>query len=196
MKIILTALVSGVFSICQAQQDTGYAHEVLYELSSKKYHGRGYYGNGEIKAAKYICSQMEEIGLGKVGGKQYQSFPITGSIITKSTLKINDISLELGKQFLPGSANPTSSTKIWTTENVSYTILHIDSNTTKESLVKFFEKDITGALLIDTFGVKSKVNMRSIWSFIEKKELKRCSKCLRMILTMMWPGVHRILVYL
>ncbi len=96
-----------LLGFCKAQ-DTSYAHQVMYELSSKKYHGRGYYKKGALKASKYIAHQMAEIGLEPMGQEGfYQSFPMQVNVIKKTGLWINGTRLRNGIQFLPDCGNPT-----------------------------------------------------------------------------------------
>jgi hypothetical protein len=80
----------------------------MYELSSKKYHGRGYYKRGALRASKYIAQQMAEVGLEPMGQEGfYQSFPMQANVIKKTGLWINGTRLRNGIQFLPDCGNPT-----------------------------------------------------------------------------------------
>jgi aminopeptidase YwaD len=67
-------IVSEVFS-----QDISYAKDILNEISSDKYLGRGYVKKGDKKAAKYINQQFKSIGLKPMNGNSYYqnfSFPV------------------------------------------------------------------------------------------------------------------------
>ena len=139
-----------LLSFCNAQ-DTSYAHDVMYELSSKKYHGRGYYKRGAIKASKYIARKMAEIGLEPWGQDgYYQSFPMQANVIKKSGLWINGIRLRNGIQFLPDCGN--SSTKalhICSSDDCGITILEVFKTSKVKDLRKVIEKS-ADVLIVDT----------------------------------------------
>lgn len=108
VRVISTLYLLLFLAFCKAQ-DTSYAHQVVYELSSKKFHGRGYYKEGALKASKYIARQMDKIGLEPMGHEGfYQPFPMQANVIKRTALWINGTRLSNGIQFLPDCGNPTS----------------------------------------------------------------------------------------
>ncbi|HPG73821.1 MAG TPA: hypothetical protein PLM49_05980, partial [Bacteroidales bacterium] len=54
-------------------QNLNYAETVIRELSSEKYHGRGYYKSGDKKAAAYIAREFNKYKLKSWKG-YYQQF--------------------------------------------------------------------------------------------------------------------------
>jgi hypothetical protein len=78
-------------------QNTEYALEVMRELSDSSYHGRGYYEQGDLKAARYIASEFQKIGIKSWDNSYFQnySFPV-------NTFQ-GDMELSLdGKKLKPG----------------------------------------------------------------------------------------------
>ena len=78
MKKYLTFLLSLLIIVAASAQDVNYARNILNELSSEKYHGRGYVKNGDANAAKFIAKQFKKDGLDKFNDSYFQkySFPI------------------------------------------------------------------------------------------------------------------------
>ncbi|HNQ66889.1 MAG TPA: DUF4910 domain-containing protein [Bacteroidales bacterium] len=82
-------------------QDSELCYNVIYELSQKKYHGRGYYKDGDIKAASYIKKQYENIGLKPVLDSYFQefSFPVN-TFHGKVLMSVDGEALQAGKDFV------------------------------------------------------------------------------------------------
>jgi hypothetical protein len=141
-------------------QDTIYAHKVLYELCSKKYHGRGYYKKGEIKAGKYIAKEMKNLGLEPANNACFfQEFELKGNSVKQAKLEINGIKIPLGTAWLP---SPNAGVRM-SHESHPITWLQVDSNTTKEQLMEFMKRNENdGPLFIDTFGPNSRISPRDI----------------------------------
>lgn len=78
MKKHLILLISLFVVISLTAQDVNYATSILNELTSEKYHGRGYVKNGDSKAAKFISKQFKNDGLDNFNDSYFQkySFPI------------------------------------------------------------------------------------------------------------------------
>ena len=55
-------------------QDMPYAREVVQTLASESFQGRGYVGYGNKRAAEYMCSQFEQIGLKPLKKSYIQPF--------------------------------------------------------------------------------------------------------------------------
>lgn len=67
--ISLITICFGVYS-----QNLEYYKEMIGELSSKKFEGRGYYKDGDRKAAEYIVNQFKAVGAKPLGDSWFQSF--------------------------------------------------------------------------------------------------------------------------
>lgn len=96
-----------IVSSAIAQDDLAYARKVVDTLTSKTLEGRGYTHDGMAKAAAYIQKSFKQIGLVPLAGKSYLQ-PFTYSVNTfpgKVALRINDIPLVPGKDFIPSPAS-------------------------------------------------------------------------------------------
>ena len=79
-----------LFILSIGAQDSTFARGIIKHLCADELHGRGYYKNGAKKAAKYLNSQMKEIGLEPIVGKSYhQPFVIEVNTIKNIELIIN-----------------------------------------------------------------------------------------------------------
>lgn len=79
MKKIISArfgfgLVLIFFVLSISAQDIDYAEKMIKKLSSKKFAGRGYVKDGDLKAAKFIADEFAENGLKSLNGKYFQHF--------------------------------------------------------------------------------------------------------------------------
>ncbi|MCF8234874.1 MAG: M28 family peptidase [Bacteroidales bacterium] len=79
MKKIFSArtgfgLVMIFFVLSISAQDIDYAEKMIKKLSSKKFAGRGYVKDGDLKAAKFIADEFAENGLKSFDGKYFQRF--------------------------------------------------------------------------------------------------------------------------
>ncbi len=97
MKNYLILIFSIFIAINTSAQDVNYARNILVELTSPSYHGRGYVNNGDYKAAKFIAKQFKNDGLTSFGGGYFQkySFPIN-SFPSSLIVAVDD------KQLIPG----------------------------------------------------------------------------------------------
>ncbi|NOZ47013.1 MAG: Zn-dependent exopeptidase M28 [Chlorobi bacterium] len=55
-------------------QDVSYAKQIINELCSSKYYGRGYVKNADLKAAKYLRKELKLNGVSKYGKSYFQHF--------------------------------------------------------------------------------------------------------------------------
>lgn len=101
MKKHLTILISLFIAFAASAQDIDYAHNMLNELASTKYHGRGYVKNGDGKAAKFIAKQFKKDGLNSFNGSYFQkySFPMN-TFPGNLSVSIDDIGLVPGKDYV------------------------------------------------------------------------------------------------
>lgn len=94
----LLLFFSVVLSISLCGQDTEYARSIVDTLCSPEYDGRGYYNNGERKAAEFLRKEYKKIGLQSVGDQYFQEFKLTANSI-KGTIRF-EIN---GKKLMPGT---------------------------------------------------------------------------------------------
>lgn len=86
--VIVTVMVSSLLSSCQSntsddviptEAQKEYYNKVVKELSDDSYFGRSVYRDGDIKAAKYIISELQRIGVEAVpmdnGNEEYPATP-------------------------------------------------------------------------------------------------------------------------
>lgn len=92
-----------LFVLClgaQAQNVQNY-QSYIKELSSKKYEGRGYYKEGDKKAALYIAKQYESIGAKPVGGSYFQEFSFDVNVFHGNMkFSVDGKDLIAGKEFV------------------------------------------------------------------------------------------------
>lgn len=100
MKRIITALLLILCFSAQSQNIQTY-QEYIKELCSPKYEGRGYYKEGDKKAAAYISKQYEKIGAKPVGDSYFQEFSFDVNVF-HGNMKISVDGRELvaGKEFV------------------------------------------------------------------------------------------------
>lgn len=144
IKKLLSLLLLIQFSItvnCQGQ-DSLYAREVIKELTSEKYNGRGYVKEGDKKAATYIAAEFKKHGLQPLGSKNYFQefgFPVN-TFPSCMEVSINGTTLQAGKDFIvdPGMKKTTG----------KYDIVRIEKN-----MVLYSKAEISGKwILLDTVG--------------------------------------------
>ncbi|MDD3860009.1 MAG: M28 family peptidase [Bacteroidales bacterium] len=94
--LVLIMSSIGIFA-----QDSDLCYNVISELSQKKYHGRGYYKDGDIKAADFIRKQYEKIGLEPLTDNYLQefSFPVN-TFHGKAIMSVDGLELQAGKDFV------------------------------------------------------------------------------------------------
>lgn len=92
-----------LFVLCfgaQAQNVQSY-QSYIKELSSKKYEGRGYYKEGDKKAALYIAKQYERIGAKPIGDSYFQDFTFNVNVFHGNMkLSVDGKDLIAGKEFV------------------------------------------------------------------------------------------------
>ncbi len=100
MKTFSLILFVFCFGSVVLAQDSDLYKDVINELSSKKYYGRAYYKDGDVKAAAYIQKQFETLGA-KPYNSYYQdfSFPVN-TFNGKMEMSIDGKKLEVGKDFV------------------------------------------------------------------------------------------------
>ena len=82
-------------------QDVDYARKIISDLTSKQFHGRGYYMHGAKKSARYLSNEFEKAGLKPAGESYLQPFSISINCITGNPyLKVDGKNLDAGTEFL------------------------------------------------------------------------------------------------
>jgi hypothetical protein len=84
------------------EQILGQARQEVDTLCSASFAGRGYVEDGHKKAANYLASRFEEIGLRPMGdfGGYEQAFPIQINLAKQASLLVGKDSLQAGSQFI------------------------------------------------------------------------------------------------
>ncbi len=96
-----------LFSFHAFSQDVGYARAIIDTLCSEAFDGRGYFNNGERKAAEFISQEYENIGLKKFKASYFQEFQLpVNSISGKTRLVFDGIALIPGADYLIDPASP------------------------------------------------------------------------------------------
>jgi aminopeptidase YwaD len=113
------------------EQETGYARQIITDLTAEAMHGRGYVNNGDQLAADYMKAAFQKCGLKSFGSDYYQQFAfpvntfpgiIRFSISGRNTLtkKQQEFEGKPGVTMLIGASCPPTKGK--------YTIVVFDSN--------------------------------------------------------------------
>jgi aminopeptidase YwaD len=102
-------------------QDMNYTKQVLLQLCSEKFHGRGYVNNGCNKAGVFLEKEFKSIGLEPINGSYRQAFSFPVNTFPKQVqLSINGQTLDVGKDFIldAGSISVKKETElIWDSIN-------------------------------------------------------------------------------
>lgn len=98
-------LILGEAAFAQNKEKT---LERIEKLSSEKMHGRGYVKDGCNKAADFLASEMETIGLKSFGENYFQEFDFTvNTFPSQLVVKIDQQKLVPGYDYMIGPATPT-----------------------------------------------------------------------------------------
>lgn len=101
MKRSILLFLITTFCFWASGQDIEYAKEIVKTLSSPEFKGRGYVGNGDKIAAKYIREQFVELGLKSFDNDYFQPFTVdVNTFPTKMKLLIDGEELIPGKEFM------------------------------------------------------------------------------------------------
>ena len=141
-----------VFSFFVAQtQDLIYARKCVNELTSKKYHGRGYVKDGSNKAASFLYDEFLKYSTNKPYLQSF-SFPVN-TFPGKMKVVINGKKLIPGKDYIIGTACPTV--------NGEFTIYKIDKSN-YESIATDFRNQF---VLFDSTGSNGAIDKEFIKRF-------------------------------
>ena len=141
-----------VFSFFVAQtQDLIYARKCVNELTSKKYHGRGYVKDGSNTAASFLFDEFLKYSTDEPISQSF-SFPVN-TFPGKMKVAINGKKLIPGKDYIIGTACPsiTGDFKIFKIDSSNYDAVSID-------LKNYF-------VLFDTLGCNGAIDKEYIKRF-------------------------------
>lgn len=107
MKYIIL-LIFLLFTIYTSAQDSLNARRIVVELTSEKYHGRGYVKKGDVKAAKFIRKEFRKHKLTSAADNYFQHFNFPVNTFPKVTdVKINNHKLIPGEDFIISPSCPS-----------------------------------------------------------------------------------------
>jgi len=153
MKSFLIIAIFFLLSFQQSfSQDVKYAENILKEICSKDYHGRGYGFGADKKTVDFIISELEKFKLKKFSKKYIQNYKLnTNTLCGKNELAINDINLKPAVDFLISATSCSVSGK--------YDVLELKTEIISDSLKfdNFIRQDfLDKVVLIDTIGLNDK----------------------------------------
>lgn len=156
LYLLCIGLFLGTFA---SAQDIEYARHIVDTLSSPAFEGRGYVGNGDTVAARFIAGEFRKYGLTPFDRDFYQrySFPMN-TFPGKMEAKINGIPIPAGNGFQVWAASPSV--------KGTYKVFTLTQKILKSplKLAKLSLKDLSDTyILIDKKGIEDK----SVLSFID-----------------------------
>ncbi len=163
IKISIIFILFLNYSLCFAQ-DIDYAKQILENVCSPEFHGRGYSFNADKITSEYLQKEFKNLGLKNFDTSYIQKFDISvNTIFGKNTILLDDSILSPGKDYLISSTSNSISGK--------YKLIFITPEIIKDS-AKFSEtvkKDFSDkVVLIDTLGANVK-NFNRLYNFITKE---------------------------
>lgn len=100
-KIAFCLILVSCFPALLQAQDTDYARQIITDLSSPGYHGRGYGQKGDKKAAAYIINELKKANVPALGKAYQQYFYIDVNTFPKTVnLTMNNKPLKAGLDFI------------------------------------------------------------------------------------------------
>lgn len=149
-------------------QDVNYAENIINEICSKDYHGRGYGMGADKKTAEFIVSELKSFNLKKFSKNYLQKYKLnTNTLCGKNQLVLNENDLHPGIDFLISASSPSISGK--------FQVIELKEDIISDSLKfkKFIQQDFSNyVLLIDTLGVNDKSFKDAYYYITEQNVLK------------------------
>ena len=138
LPIILFFIAQNIYA-----QDKEYAHQMINQLGSEEFGGRGYVDKGVNKAAKFVEGQFESFGLKSFGKNYAQPFSFPINTIQKTI----EFSID-GKDYKPGIDYLIScfSNSFKGTYELVYLPDSILKN--KEAKIEFYKRDFTNKFVV------------------------------------------------
>lgn len=117
-RLFISILLASICTLCSVKaQDTGHFSEIVKELSSAKYQGRGYARDGVIKAGAYIEKEFRDAGVNAVS---LQPFTIDINTFPGAMkMSVDGKKLQPGLDFMMREYSPGA--------HGSYKLYHIDT---------------------------------------------------------------------
>ena len=150
MKKLLLLLINLILVTSLSAQNMERVRKHIDTLAAPGMHGRGYVNDGDKIAARFIQDRYIEAGLlsliqtdTSANSYYYQRFRLNVNCFNFAYVKINGVSLELGKDFLIHPASPGI-------KGNSSKIIYLDSLifTDKKFQKKFRQKKISNSLIV------------------------------------------------
>lgn len=156
-----TLFMSFLVSLPGITQDIMYTREIINDLCSSKMHGRGYYKNGDLKAAKYIAREFSKLGVEKLSDSYFQDYTVNINVISGNvSVRIDNRELIPGTEFLVSSSSPPlhgTWPLVWDADSIRRTDLPqgsffpVTASGIKE-IEKDFPYDAPGAVILRDTG--------------------------------------------
>lgn len=106
-KLLFIFALTFLYS-CAAQNNSHFAKEVIRQLSSPEFKGRGYAGRGDSIAAEFLRSQFMEIGLEPLANNYFQPFTLdVNTYPGKVQLRIDGQNLKPAEDFFVECSSPS-----------------------------------------------------------------------------------------
>lgn len=120
---------------------SSYAKNTIETLTSDEYAGRGYVEDGMNKAADFIATEFERLGLQPIGDSYFQAFEMPINVIQDASLTINSKELQYGIDFIvkPNSKSIQYFDKEYYTFNPEDFAASLNS---RESFIEFMKRDM------------------------------------------------------
>ncbi|MBT3207288.1 MAG: DUF4910 domain-containing protein [Bacteroidetes bacterium] len=186
MKKHIFPIILILFSLSAFNQDIEYARQIISELCSENFRGRGYEKNGDKKAAKFIRNELISNKLQKFDDDYFQEFSFSINTFPSAiSVKIDKNELVPGVDYLVGSQSNSCKGKFpiaWINKKV---VNH------RDALFNMLSNDLSNYFLaIDTVGIHRKdvlelieiildsnvVNAKGIIEIADKKLVYRKSQ--------------------
>lgn len=120
LLINLKHLLLCLIFIPASGQDRAYAREILDTLCSPHFDGRGYYNDGELRAAQFIRGEFEQMGLQPFGEDFLQPFTLSvNTIVGDPQVRLKGKKMAAGVDFLIDPSSPPfsgSESLVWLTK--------------------------------------------------------------------------------
>jgi len=101
-------LIAFLVFLSSFSQNKSYARKILDTLCSSEFDGRGYFNDGEKRAAEFLKNEFTKIGLQPISSNYLQCFNLSvNSIVGKVVLKINNKILKPGVDYLVDASSPS-----------------------------------------------------------------------------------------
>ena len=152
MRSLITLLLLGLVNLSYGQLT--YVKEITKELCSPEYHGRGYAFQGDVKAAKYIASEFEKLGVDMLEDSYLQEFTLDVNTFPGTMdVRMGEQLLTPGKDFIV-DANSGSFKGTFSTLVIDTTVLK--TQLLLEDIIRQVKESKDKAFLIDTRGLDSR----------------------------------------